>query len=77
MDEFARKYAELLGVNVEAHLFDGGTSYVLTYPGSALRTTYLWDEDRRRSDRRIMKFLHTIPWPDADDPREPERSTGS
>lgn len=70
MDEFNRRYAEMLGVWVATRTFDGGQDVTLTHqPTGAQWNLTIYHGDEARMNRTITKRLHTLPWPQEDDPR--------
>lgn len=68
--KFIRDYADLLGVTVTVQQFDGGQTITLSTADrqSQYRATVYWGEEWA-AERRLMKWLHTQPWPTEDDPR--------
>jgi len=72
MNEFNRKYAEILGVEVTERQFDNGVFVTLEHRGeqsSAKWSGMMVHGESEKFNRRVMKWLHTLPWPREDDPR--------
>lgn len=72
MDKNNSRYAALLGCRVRTDWFDGGCTVSITYgkgvDAVTWRGSYCYgDEDR--FNRRVTLWLHTLPWPQEDDPR--------
>lgn len=66
-------YAQTLGCVATTSLHDSGQTVVVSYGTGAdmvtWRGSFDWgDEDRFNG--RLLKWLNTLPWPGADDPRD-------
>lgn len=68
---FARQYAIGLGCVVQVNQHDSGQTWVIENPESRIvwRGSFDWG-DEERFFARLNKFLHTLPWPREEDPRE-------
>jgi hypothetical protein len=68
VDEFNARYAAVLGATVETNRFDGGERVTIRF-GHVAYTAVITYGDEVQVNRRILKWLHTLPWPQEDDPR--------